>query len=180
MKVKKLIIGEIEANCYILVADNRICVIDPGDEAAKIISEIKKYSGELKYIINTHYHEDHVSANLEVQQACGGKILIHAKEKDYIEFQPDRYIYDNEEIRISKEILKVLHTPGHSEGSICLLHKDFILTGDTVFLNGHGRVDLLGGSTKDLEESLMKLAKIIKPGMIVYPGHGDAYKEDDI
>ncbi len=178
MKIKRLILGEVEVNCYILESGGQICVIDPGDEGEKIVQEIKNSAGRLKYIINTHYHDDHVAANQKVQEDCGGEILIHIEEKEYIDFKPDRFLQDNEEIKIGKEVLKVIHTPGHSGGSICLLHKDFIFTGDTVFLNGCGRVDLLGGSTKDLEESLLKLSKIITPVMAVYPGHGDVYKEE--
>jgi glyoxylase-like metal-dependent hydrolase (beta-lactamase superfamily II) len=180
MNIQRLIVGDIETNCYILSSAGELCVIDPGDEGEYIVDEIKRSGGTLKYIIDTHYHPDHVSANKLVQKNCGGEILIHHKEKDYIDFSPDRFLHEGDAIEFGGENLIVLHTSGHSEGSICLLHKDCIFTGDTVFLNGCGRADLLGGSTKDLEESLERLSKIIKPGMIVYPGHGELFQEEVI
>lgn len=176
MEIKRLVVGEIEANCYILISGNEICVIDPGDEAGRIIAELKKTEGKLKYIIDTHFHFDHVTANDQVKNECGGEILIHEKEKEFLDFVPDRFLVDNEILKVGNDTLTVVHTPGHSEGSICLLHDCYIFTGDTVFLNGHGRVDLVGGSMDDLVVSLKKLNTLIKPGMIVYPGHGDCYK----
>lgn len=175
MQIKRLIVGDIEANCYILKSGNDIVVIDPGDDSDIIIDNIKKSRAKLKYIINTHYHEDHVSGNDEIQKICGGDILIHEDEKKFVDFKVDRYIDENENINFGDVDLKIIHTPGHSPGSICLLYEKTIFTGDTLFLNGCGRFDLLGGSEKDLEESLLKLSNIIKSGMVVYSGHGDSY-----
>jgi len=83
---------------------------------------------------------------------------------------------DSDEVKIGESVLKVIQTPGHAKDCICLLGAGFIFTGDTLFENGHGRTDLPGGSQKEMEESLEKLSKIIKPGSTVYPGHGEIFK----
>lgn len=178
MEIKRLAVGELEANCYILSSGAEICVIDPGEDGEAVVKEIKKSSGLLKYIINTHHHYDHAKDNELVREKCGGKILIHKKEEPYIDFHVDRFLWEGEEILFGTEKLRVMHTPGHSKGSICLLHDTCIFTGDTVFLNGHGRVDLVGGSMRELEESLRRLSDIVVPGMTVYPGHGDSFREN--
>ena len=151
-------------------------VVDPGDEAEKILAEIKKRKVRLKYIILTHYHFDHVSAAEKLKKETGARVLAHRAEKMFLEFLVDQYLKDGDKIKIGDEFLKVVHTPGHTKGSFCLLGKNFIFTGDTIFKNGYGRTDLPGGSEKDLENSLEKLAKILKPGMMVYPGHGEIFK----
>lgn len=170
-----MIVGEMEANCYLLQSKNEICLIDPGGDGPLIIDNIRKSGLRLKYIINTHYHDDHSAENHRVKEKCGGKILIHQAEKDFVDFQVDGFLKEEDVINFGNARLKVLHTPGHSAGSICLLHDNHIFTGDTVFLNGCGRWDLLGGSEKDLEESLLRLSEIIKPGMIIYSGHGESF-----
>ena len=102
-------------------------------------------------------------ANEKIRKETGATILTHLE--------------DGDEIKIGESVLKVLHTPGHTKGSICLLGEDFVFTGDTLFKDGHGRTDLPGGSQKDMEESLEKLSKLLKPGIIVYSGHGEIFKK---
>lgn len=176
MQIKHFIVGELETNCYFLITENEFGIIDPGGDADKILKEIEKAKVKQKYIINTHCHPDHVLANEKIKKATGAKILIQEAEKDFINFEADRLLKDGDEIKIGDSVLKVLHTPGHTQGSICLLGENFIFTGDTLFKDGHGRTDLSGGSQKDMEESLEKLSKLLKPGMIVYPGHGEIFR----
>ena len=176
MEIKHLIVGELETNCYLLISENELGIIDPGGEANKILKEIREIKAELKYIINTHCHPDHILANEKIKKATGAKILIHETEKDFINFEVDRFLEDGDEIKIGDSVLKVLHTPGHTQGSICLLGENFVFTGDTLFKDGYGRTDLPGGSQKDMEESLEKLSKLLKPGVIIYPGHGEIFK----
>lgn len=176
MEVKRLIIGMLETNCYLLVSETELLIIDPGGEANKILNEIKTKKAKPKYIINTHCHLDHILANKKIKKETEADILIHEAEKDFINVEADRFLKDGEKIKIGAIILKVIHTPGHTKGSICLLGENFIFTGDTLFKDGYGRTDLPGSSQKELEESLEKLSKLLKPGMTVYPGHGEIFK----
>ena len=176
MTIKLLVVGPLLTNCYLLIEDDELLVIDPGGEPEKILEEIKNQKAKLKYIINTHGHPDHTFGNEKIRKETAAPILIHQAEKDFIKFKADEFLKDDDEIEIGKEKLKVIHTPGHTKGSICLLFENFLFTGDTLFKDGLGRTDLLGGSEKDLEKSLEKLKKILKPGLIVYPGHGEAFK----
>ena len=102
--------------------------------------------------------------------------MIHKREKDFIKFKVDKFLKDGEEIKIGEISLEIIHTPGHTKGSICLFRDGLIFTGDTIFKDGYGRTDLAGGSQKDLENSLKKLSKILKPKMKIYPGHGEIFE----
>lgn len=162
-----------KANCYLVTSGNEMAVIDPGDEAEMIISEIEDTRKTLKYIIYTHCHFDHVSAGNQVKKSLGGEALIHSAEKELFSgLEIDRYLEGGEALKIGDETLRVLHNSGHTPGSICLLSNDFLITGDTLFKDGTGRTDLVGGSPEDMERSLEKVCDIISPGMRIYPGHG--------
>ncbi|MCK5061709.1 MBL fold metallo-hydrolase [Candidatus Parcubacteria bacterium] len=176
MKVSIMVVGPIKTNCYLISSLGELICIDPGDEAKEIIKEIKMTEKKLKYIILTHYHYDHADAAEEVKAALGGKIIIHKNEENYLNFQPDKYLKEGNNIKYGDEELKVLLTPGHSAGSITLLGEKEVFTGDTLFKDGIGRTDLPGGDEAAMRDSLRKLEKIIKPGMMVYPGHGDYYQ----
>ncbi len=177
MEIKKIVVGQIQTNCYILTSNNEIVVIDPGDDRNLILEEIQENKEAVKYIINTHYHFDHVLANKEIRMSTGAKILIHEAEKNFIDFIADQYLCEGDIIEIGEAEFKVINTPGHTKGSICLLGNNIIFTGDTLFRNGYGRTDLDGGSENGMQKSLVRLSGIIKPGMMVYPGHGEIYKE---
>lgn len=178
MKIRLLVVGPLLTNCYLVISGGRLLIIDPGGEPEKILEEIQAQKAKPKYVINTHYHWDHTVGNKIIKKATGVKILIHEKEKDFINFEADKYLKDGDEIKIGKEKLKVIHTPGHTRGSICLMGKNFIFTGDTLFKDGWGRTDLPGGSEKDLEESLKKIKKLLKPEATIYPGHGELSKDE--
>ena len=173
MNIQRLVVGEINTNCYIISSAGEAAVIDPGDDSELILEEIKSAGVKLVYIINTHGHFDHVLADEDLRRSTGAAILIHAAEKVLIKFPADRYLTEGDIIAIGDIRLKVLHTPGHTPGGICLLGDGFIFTGDTLFLNGIGRTDFEWSSPADMEKSLHRLRDIIKPGMAVYPGHGE-------
>lgn len=176
MQIKRLIVGELATNCYVLSSEKEMAVIDPGGEAEKILEEIKGDGAKLKYIINTHYHPDHTLANEKIRKETEAEILIHEAEKGFINFRISRFLKEGDEIEIGKVSLRVINTPGHTKGSICLLGDGFIFTGDTLFKEGYGRTDLAGGSGEEMEKSLERLEKLLKPGILIYPGHGDTFK----
>ena len=175
MQIKSITVGSIATNCYLLIDQHEMAIVDPGAEPDKILKQVAKTKAKVKYIINTHFHFDHILANRQIKEKTKAQILIHQNELEFIDFVPDRILKENDTIKIVESILKVIHTPGHSLGSICLLGQGFILSGDTLFKNAYGRVDLPGGSMEDMERSLKKLANLIKPGTKVYPGHGEIF-----
>ncbi len=165
MKIKRVVVGPLQTNCYILASEGKIIVIDPGGDAKKIIKEIEDIEGEVKYIINTHLHFDHVLKNREIEKKTNGVVLKNLGEGDNVKF-------GNEELR-------VISTPGHTKESICLLGKSFVISGDLLFLNGHGRVDLPGGSKEEMENTLERVKNEIPLDFTVYPGHGDIFTMEE-
>jgi len=174
MKIKQLVVGELEGNCYLLASENELVVIDPGDEAERILKEIEQLKAIPKYIIITHCHPDHVLAVSGIKKKTNVKILIH-EEEQFSGCRADEFLKEGSKIKIGNTVLKVVHTPGHTLGSICLLGDNFIFTGDTLFENGYGRTDLPGGSYKQMENSLKRLSQLLKPSIMVYPGHGKSF-----
>lgn len=178
LEVKRLVVGPIYTNCYLISYGDELAVIDPGGEVEKILLEIKKINKKVKYIINTHFHFDHTLCNPEIKKDTNAQILIHENESSFLDFKPDKYLVDGDRINIGGYMLKVILTPGHSVGSICLIGENCIFTGDTLFDNSCGRTDLPGGSDDDMHHSLEKLKNLITPTMDVFPGHGDIFKGD--
>ena len=199
LKIKHFIVGPLLTNCYLLISDGEAVVIDPGGGAKLILKEIEESKAKLKFIILTHGHWDHTLSALKIKEKTGAKILLHEAEKEFVKpapyrnkvsgtgFKVDQFLKEGDEIKIGDSLLKVIHTPGHTKGSICLLSENEIFVGDTIFKDGYGRTDLEGGSKEDLENSLKKLEKILKPphqkfgsggkpGMKVYPGHGEIFE----
>lgn len=189
MKIERLVVGQLATNCY-LVSDkkNEAIIIDPGDDGDYIIQRILDLKLSPKLIIATHGHFDHVLAVIELKLAFKIPFLIHRldlflikqvqksakyflKIEVYPVVTPDRFLKDGEIIKVGNESLEVLVTPGHTPGSISLLGKGIVFTGDTLFANGVGRTDFSYGSKEALEKSLKKLSRL--PGdTLVYPGHG--------
>ncbi len=162
MIIEKIAVGILQANCYLLIDDNELAVVDPGDEARKIISEIEKTGAEVKFIINTHDHFDHIGANDQIAQKFGVKVLSELKEGDIL--------------TVGKSKLEVVKTPGHTPGGICLIGENFAISGDTLFEGNIGRTDLEGGSDRDMSASLKVIDKLISGGATVYPGHGESFQ----
>jgi hydroxyacylglutathione hydrolase len=175
MRIERIVVGELATNCYLFVSGQELAIIDPGDEADKILAEVQKTKAKVKYIIHTHSHFDHVLAGDELREKTGAEILIHEKEKEFVDFKVDRFLKEKDRIKVGKDVLDIVHTPGHSPGGICLLGKGVIFTGDTIFKDGYGRTDLSGGSLEKLKNSLKKLEGLLKPGMKIYPGHGEPF-----
>ncbi len=182
-------LGPMQANCYLLECEETLSaiVIDPGDEADVILDMIKDRELKLEFIINTHGHIDHISANNDLKKKTSAKLSIHRLDADIIvdpqknlssfigksisSLPPDRILEDGDIIESGTIKLKVIHTPGHSPGSICLLADDAIFTGDLLFAGSIGRYDFPGSSYNQIMESLKKIMEL-GDNLVVYPGHG--------
>lgn len=175
MKVERLVVGEIDTNSYLLEDFRELALIDPGGGAEELIKAVKKIGKNLKYIIITHAHPDHTEALGAVHLELGGKIIVHELEAEEVSEKDIRLVKEGDMLDLGNTKLKIIHTPGHTPGSFCLLADKKIFTGDTLFLNGCGRTDLPGGDWQALEKSLIRLEQIIKPGFEVLPGHGETF-----
>ena len=193
MKIKKLPVGELKVNCY-LVWDEESgegIVIDPGDEGEFISEEIMREQIDVKAVFLTHGHFDHVQAVLEVKLNYQVPILMNENdEKIYIESGKSReywtgqmglplpkvnqWVKSGDIVKFGDEIFKVIETPGHTPGSVCLYSekRGVLFSGDVLFKNGIGRVDFSYSDPKAMKESLIRLSKLAKETKVM-PGHGE-------
>ena len=182
MQVKVLQVGPIGTNCYLLEDEKAhvAAVIDPGDEAGRILQVIKDDGVDVKYILLTHGHYDHTTAVPELHQALPqAEIYIHKADANGAGSRlfplagqiPDLKFYDEgDTLALGDMTIQVLHTPGHSKGSVTLKVGDVLFCGDTLFAGSCGRTDLAGGSYAEIMASLKKLGEL--PGDYhVCPGH---------
>jgi len=189
MFFSRLVLGPLQVNCYILGDEEtgEAVVIDPGDEDDRILDILNNNNLRLRYIINTHAHFDHVGVNQLLKEATGADILIHEEDEELLRIagdqaflyglditpsRPDRLLKDGDEIGIGRIKLKVIHTPGHSEGGICLLGDGFVFTGDTLFAGSAGRTDFPGGDMERLVRSIRERLALLPDNTRVLPGHG--------
>ena len=181
MILKSMIVGPVGTNCY-LVGDEAagVCaLVDPGDQAQDLLAMVADTGLTLSAIFLTHGHYDHRDAVPDILKACPDlPVYIHYKER-YQESLPSRYFYngpcvtygEGDTVSVGSLSFKVLETPGHTAGSVCLLNDDLLFAGDTLFAGCCGRWDLPGGNSRDMLASLRRLSEI--PGdRKVFPGHG--------
>lgn len=188
MLIKRLVVGPLEVNCYIIGNKNsKAMVIDPGDEPDRIIELIKNNGFIIDYIVCTHGHFDHVGAIPDLKNATGAKVLIHEDEQEIYQAardmaafwgyeienlpDPDIFISEGDNIKAGDLNFKVLHTPGHSPGGICLYGEGLVLTGDTLFAGSVGRTDFYGGDMNQLKNSFGRLMALPEDTRVL-PGHG--------
>ena len=182
MEVKVLQVGPIGTNCYILEDEKAraAAIIDPGDEAGRILQVIEDDGVDVKYILLTHGHYDHTTAVPQLHKALPqAEIYIHRADANGAGSQlfplagqiPDLKFYDEgDTLALGDMTIQVLHTPGHSKGSVTLKVGDVLFCGDTLFAGSCGRTDLAGGSYAEIMASLKKLGQL--PGDYhVCPGH---------
>ncbi len=189
MILKNLVVGPLSSNCYIVgsEASKEGMIIDPGDEAEVILSSVKDLGLEIRSIVLTHGHIDHIGALKEVKEATGAEVAIHADEAKSLPKQalstllglsyptplpPDRLLNDGDSLDIDDLHFLVLHTPGHSPGGICLLGQGVVFSGDTLFNYGIGRADLPGSNYSQLMNSIHTRLMTLPDTTTVYPGHG--------
>ena len=189
MILKHLVVGPLASNCYLVGSESSKegMIIDPGAEAEVILRNVKDLGLEIKSIVLTHGHIDHIGALKEVKETTGAEVAIHTDEAKSLQRQSsstllglsyptplpaDRLLQDGDSMDIGDVHFGVLHTPGHSPGSICLLGEGVVFSGDTLFNFGIGRTDLPGGSHSQLMNSIHTKLMILPDDTAVYPGHG--------
>ena len=184
-------VGMFQENCYLYACPETLetVIIDPGDEAERIIANIQEYKLIPKYIINTHGHIDHICAIDAVSAVYPVPLAIHPDDvymytdestaqmfnrpAPLVERKPDILLNEGDTISFGTLTLEVLHTPGHTRGGICLVSRTYcVFTGDTLFNRGIGRTDFEGGSKEQIEKSIREKLYTLEDDLVVLPGHG--------
>ncbi|MGA1848195.1 MAG: hydroxyacylglutathione hydrolase family protein [Thermoplasmatota archaeon] len=172
MVVRQLRVGT--DNFSYLIHDplsHEAALVDPGMDASKALGIIMDEGLDLKFVINTHHHSDHVAANVEVMKETGAMIVASREDGSHLSREPDIWVSDGDEIELGERVIRFLKTPGHTPGGLCIIaENEFLLTGDTLFIGDCGRCDLPGGSLKDMFQSLQRL-KGLNDDLVVFPGH---------
>lgn len=194
MFLDKLEVGVYGANCYIVgdKVTGEAAIIDPGGDGDKILTVLDNNKLKLKYIFLTHGHGDHIGGLNEIKNKTDAPILIHQedlyllkdKNKNHsammggnvVEMTADSYVKDGQILQLGELNLRIIHTPGHTKGGICIHVKNVVFTGDTLFANSIGRTDLDGGNFQTVIQSIKEKLMILDENTIVYPGHGPASK----
>lgn len=186
MNVKCLTLGDYETNCYILWKEgaNRCLVIDPGYAPEEILKAVRALGLTMEAILLTHGHFDHVGAVRSLETVTGCAVYLCEKDLALPESLTAGPLYntdsfeDGETLTLAELTFRVLETPGHTPGSVCLLFGDKLFSGDTLFAGSCGRIDFPGGDGRQMELSLARLRAL--PGdFAVYPGHGPETTLDD-
>ena len=182
--IEMFTVGMLSTNCYVASCHdtNEAIIVDPGldyeSEAQPILNYIKREQLKIKFIVNTHGHSDHINGDAIIQAKFDVPICIHKLDSYFLESLqtnkalPNVLLEEANSVKFGKENLKVVHTPGHTRGCICLIGENLIFTGDTLFAGGIGRTDFAEGSMADMNRSLQKIKKL-PDSMLVYPGHGE-------
>lgn len=188
MIIRKLVVGPIASNCYIVgsEATKEGMIIDPGADADDILKIVRKLGLKIKLIVLTHRHPDHVGAAGQVKEATGAEVAAHVEAAKYLPqsqsyiFEPpyqaspypDRLLKGGDSIDIGDLHFTVLHTPGHTPCGISLMGQGVVFTGDTLFNYGIGRYDLVDGDYHQLMDSIHTKLMVLPNETRVYPGHG--------
>jgi len=172
--LKKMSVGPLQANCYILGCNKSMkgVVIDPGDEVFRIVKEISRAGLRIGNILLTHGHFDHSGGARELRDITKAPVIIHALDAQGLEFTPDGNLFDGQEIHVGSYLISVIHTPGHSPGGVCLHAPGAVFTGDTLFAGSVGRTDFPGGDHNRLISGVINKIFPLGDDLRVYPGHG--------
>lgn len=181
------VVGPLGMNCYVVIdaETKQTCLIDPGGDPNTISDFLKRNGFELKFIINTHGHGDHIAAN----SFFNAPIYIHRLDSDFltdphknlskslmfrvVSPAASRLLEDGDVIELGKTRMEVIHTPGHTQGSISVKVGGIVFTGDTLFHGSVGRVDLGSGNEEQLFRSIKEKLLTLSERTVIYPGHGE-------
>lgn len=189
MVIEQIIVGHMSVCCYLLgdEATKEAVLVDPTSDFEKINAIIDRYGFKITKIINTHGHFDHIGGNRYYIKKTGARLLIHEADYFYLGKNVNRFIefikggrsikhevellHDGDIITAGDTEIEVIHTPGHSPGSICLYFKGNIFTGDTLFTEGMGRTDFSGGCGETILKSIKERILSQPDETIIWPGH---------
>ena len=190
IQIRRFEVGPLMTNCYVIWDPSSLqaMVVDPGAADRAVLSIIEKENLSVTLIVNTHAHVDHVGGNRWLQEATGAPIALHEKEKTLLEQMevqaavfnypcdsspdPSRWLQEGDELTLSGNRFRVLHTPGHSPGSVSLHTEGVALVGDTLFAGSIGRSDLPGGSHAELIHAIQTKLLVLEEETRILPGHG--------
>ncbi len=190
MIVKSLPVGPLQVNCYIAACPRtkKALIIDPGDEAQRILQLIEQEGLEPKMLVNTHGHFDHVGGNSEIVERTGIEFCMHKEDLPLLKQAsrqaasyglpavespaPTRFLQNGDLLEIGDLSFEVIHTPGHSPGGICLYGQGHLFSGDTLFAGSIGRTDLPGGDMHQLLGHIRSQLMVLPESTVVHPGHG--------
>lgn len=189
MEIIQIRLSRMAVFCYLIGDEKtRTCaLIDPAFDTDRILAEARRLKYRVTHIINTHGHSDHTAGNQAIKAATVARLLIHELDADRLgkllhstfsrilggkgSPRPDMLLHDDDIVRIGETDLKIIHTPGHSPGSICLYASGHLFTGDTLFVGAVGRIDLPGGSRLQMRMSFREKIFTLPEETIVWPGH---------
>ncbi len=188
--INRLVVGSLSANCYIVGCKEtgQGLIIDPGGDATDIIKAIDELLLEIRTIVLTHGHSDHIAALYEIQNYTGAKTAIHMEDANFLHGHgsysmmfgisyrtpapPDRLLKDGDLIETGSLNFKIIHTPGHTPGCICLQMGNKVFTGDTLMYRGIGTTLMPGSSRRQLIDSIHRRLMVLPDDTTLYPGHG--------
>jgi hydroxyacylglutathione hydrolase len=173
MIIRTIVVSAYGTNCYIVGSEDTAqgIVIDPGDEANRILRVLKETKLSISTIVLTHGHGDHTGALEDVKKATGARIAIHANDAGMLDTKPEVLLKGGDSVVAGSLRFIVIHTPGHTPGGICLYGNGILFSGDTLFQYSIGRTDL-GGSMTQIMDSIITKLMILPDNTAVYPGHG--------
>ena len=192
MLFETIVVGPLGVNCFILgdKHSNEGMVVDPGADCDMILATVANFGVEIKYIVNTHGHFDHVGCNRRLKERTGAQLLAHQEDLPFLlnagrsarkyglsvedSPPPDLFLTDGMRLELGRRSIEVLHTPGHTQGGCCLYlaNEKLVITGDTLFADSVGRTDLPGGNHSQLIAAIKTKLMPLPDDTVVWPGHG--------
>ena len=188
--VHQLSVGPLQVNCFVVACQRtrEAMVIDPGEDGPRILQLAESNGYQVKKIVNTHGHFDHIGANQPVKEATGAVLMMHEADLPLLQNarnhaqaygltvspspDPDKFLNEGDVFSVGEHSFSIFHVPGHSPGSICLLSDGHLFVGDVLFAGSVGRTDLPGGDFDALVEGVREKLFRLPADTIVHPGHG--------